>query len=77
MKEISSKWVKFDVFGQTLTGGRRYTVRYSWRKVEMVMPREAVIERAQKIQQEMAEQNKPMAKVARWIRNLIPGAKRV
>ncbi len=72
VKEVSSTIVKFDVFGLALPGGRRMTVRYSWRKLEMVATREQLFERVKALQAEIDAAGKPAAKVKGFFRRFFP-----
>lgn len=70
VKDVNRKWVKFDVYGVTLPGNKRLTVRYAWRNLEMVMPFEQMVEKAKAMRAKAEAGNKPMARLGRWVNNI-------
>lgn len=79
VKEVSTKWVKFDVFGVTLPGGKTQTVRYSYRTLLMVATRQQMYQKALAMKQAAdaaeAVAKTPVGRLVRFAKKVFPFGK--
>lgn len=73
VREVRNTWVRFQVFGKTAPGGKPYWARFTHTKLRMLATREQLIAHAMKLKRQHEQSQKPLGRVAAYIRKLWKG----
>lgn len=70
VREVKGTWVRFQVFGKTAPGGKPFTARFAHTKLLMLATREQLMARAIEMKRQHESAQKPLGRVAAYIRKL-------